>query len=227
MRRWIGLALGLCVCLFATSPAQADVLCTLVGHCTYEGAPFRFTVVDAETGQPLADVHALAEWVLEGPHGVNGPLMVQDAASGPDGVVAVPAWGPISGPRSGLRIRLDPVITLFKIGYQVLPVFNTHIVGTVEQTLTVRVRRFGEDGKTFRLERFRGTPDAWVGELDKATGGFTGRAYDEQIRPFRVPYLNRKRRVLAERDKLPTQKKIQNFFSAIEHSIRYLEELGQ
>src|SRR6266571_2626097 len=54
--------------------------------CTFEAAPFRLRVIDAETLQPLVDVHALVEWQMEGAGGrANGPLMVKDALSGADG----------------------------------------------------------------------------------------------------------------------------------------------
>ena len=50
--------------LLLSRPAEAaDLLCTLASYCVYEGVPFSITVVDQETGAPLAGVHALAEWL--------------------------------------------------------------------------------------------------------------------------------------------------------------------
>src|SRR6266581_488886 len=46
--------------------ADSDQPCEVVPMpCTFESLPFKFKVADAETHQPLADVHALAEWQRE------------------------------------------------------------------------------------------------------------------------------------------------------------------
>ena len=113
MRRAIGIGLLLLVGLLVPRAVEANILCKWFGRCLYESPGFRFTVVDRETGQPLADVHALSEWVMYGYHGTDGPLMVQDALSGPDGLLAFPAWGPLRGSSAGLVLNQDPVITLF------------------------------------------------------------------------------------------------------------------
>jgi hypothetical protein len=225
IRVWLPLGLGLLAVTVFVTPVGGFLSCHALGRCVYEGVPFRFTVVDAETGQPLPEVHALAEWVLEGFHGVNGPLMVQDAISGPDGGIAFPAWGPITGPPSGLRIRLDPAITLFKPGYRVLPIFNAYIVESVEKTQNLRVRKFAPEGETFKLQRFRGTGGEWLKELDRAAGlSFTGRASADQVDPFHLPLLNRKRRVLAELRSLPSQdREVHNLILSINREIESLE----
>src|SRR2546422_3791055 len=131
--------------------------------CTFEGLPFKITVIDAETRKPLADVHALAEWQMHGAGGrLNGPLMVLDAASGPDGALAFPGWGPVDGSVMGLGIGRDPIITLFKSGYKALVINNADPPGALE---TQRVRRFYQDGRTYELEPFRGTDEEWIHEL--------------------------------------------------------------
>jgi hypothetical protein len=150
--------------------------------------------------------------------------MVQDAVSGADGVLAFPAWGPIPGPASGLVLNQDPGISLFKPGYKTLVLINAYPEGTTE---TTRVRVFGLGIQRPALVPFRGTPEEWMAELDKATHWSIGRVSEDQIRPFRTPYLNRKRRALAERDGLPRNKKTDAFFSVIERSVRFLEGLGQ
>src|SRR2546428_155009 len=106
--------------------AAPDQPCEVVPMpCTFEGLPFKITVIDAETRKPLADVHALAEWQIHGAGGrLNGPLMVLDAASGPDGALAFPGWGPVDGSVMGLGIGRDPIITLFKSGYKALVINN-------------------------------------------------------------------------------------------------------
>ena len=216
--------------LLPARPAEANLLCSLFSYCLYEGVPFTIRVVD-QSGQPLADVHALAEWVQHGMYGMGGPLMVQDAVSGPDGVLAFPGWGPIRGSPDGLYLASDPLITLFKPGYVLVPsesgllgrrvILNRLSKGTDERT---RVRRFTDNGRTVAMEPFRGTVDEWMKELHEARSGSGGIGEEAFVR-YRVPYLNRLRRLLAEQDHLP--KKYQEpgeFFWSIQRSIQFLEE---
>src|SRR5262249_48540523 len=107
------LLLVLIAVLFAALPVAAAQPCDFVGmRCTFESPAFTFTVVDAETRQPLADVHALAEWESIGTTGRrSGPLVALDAVSASDGGLSFPGWGPLKGSRGGLEIGRDPVIT--------------------------------------------------------------------------------------------------------------------
>ena len=225
-KRWsVGLVLGLGAWLLLSGTAEANVLCQILPMpCTYEGAAFRFTVVDAETRQPIGDFHALAEWIMYGLPGQYPPLMVLEAVSGPDGQLTFPAWGPIRGPRTGLMLASDPVVTLFKSGYNTARLVNPPPPGTTE---TTRVRGFGRDGQTIALEPFRGTPDEWVDQLDRVWGGLAMRGEDT-TRKFRDPYLNRVRRVWAERDKVPERHRIRpGFFWFVEQEMKRLEGIQQ
>lgn len=185
-------------------PATADArLCDYLPiACVYEGAPFTIKVVDAETGQPLAGVHALAEWQQYGTYGSGGPLMVQDAVSGAEGVLTFPAWGPVSGSRVGLDSPRDPLVTLFKSGYRARLIDND--VGDVPRESTAKHRRFGQDGATFALEPFRGTPEEWAAELQKVAFPHMP-AGDDALERFHIPYGHRARLVWAERDRLPAR----------------------
>jgi len=191
--------------------------------CTFEALPFKFTVVDAETRQPLADVHALAEWQTYGPGGrLNGPLMVLDAVSTPDGLLSFSGWGPIQGPVDGLGVGRDPVITLYKTGYKALVINNGYLPPARERE---RVRRFAQDGWTYALEPFRGTPEEWVKELDRIYAGVAFPRSDDQSLKFRIPYLNRLRRVWAERERVPERLRGErDFFWFVEKRITFLEE---
>lgn len=217
--------------LLPARPAAADLLCSLFKHCFYEGVAFRITVVDKETGQPLADVHALAEWGQYGAFGRNGPLMVQDAVSGPDGVLAFPAWGPIRGSSEGLIVNEAPVITLFKPGYVLIvpegarrAIFPSIPRGTAG---TTRVWRFAPDGKTFEMERFRGTPEEWIIEMKRIFSGAVPHG-EPGLRRFRGPYLNRLKRVQADTEKLPrTTRGIADLQGQLAASIDYIEEHPQ
>ena len=191
--------------------------------CTFEGLPFKITVIDAETRKPLADVHALAEWQIHGAGGrLNGPLMVLDAASGLDGTLAFPGWGPIDGPVMGLGIGRDPVITLFKSGYKALVINNADPPGTPE---TQRVRKFYQDGRMYELEPFRGSPDQWLEQLREVVLGLAVPRSDESTLRFRNAYLNRLMRVSSERTKLPVEhQRPGNFFWHVDRSLKLLEE---
>ena len=191
--------------------------------CTFEGLPFKITVIDAETRKPLADVHALAEWQMHGAGGrLNGPLMVLDAASGLDGTLAFPGWGPIDGPVMGLGIGRDPLITLFKSGYKALVINNADPPGTPE---TQRVRKFYQDGRMYELEPFRGSPDQWLEQLREVVLGLAVPRSDESTLRFRNAYLNRLMLVSSERTKLPVEhQRPGNFFWHVDRSLKLLEE---
>jgi len=191
--------------------------------CTFEGLPFKITVIDAETRKPLADVHALAEWQIHGAGGrLNGPLMVLDAASGLDGTLAFPGWGPIDGPVMGLGIGRDPVITLFKSGYKALVINNADPPGTLE---TQRVRKFYQDGRMYELEPFRGSPDQWLEQLREVVLGLAVPRSDESTLRFRNAYLKRLMLVSSERTKLPVEHQTPgNFFWHVDRSLKLLEE---
>ena len=222
-RRW-AVAILLMGSLMSPLWAKADQPCEVVPMpCTFEALPFKFKIVDAETRQPLADVHALAEWQTHGPGGrLNGPLMALDAVSDPGGLLSFPGWGPIQGPATGIGIGRDPVITLFKTGYKALVINNGSPPGTRE---TQRVRRFGQDGRTYTLERFGGIPEDWLKELERV---YAGRAFprgDDQSLQFRVPYLNRLRRVWAERERVPERLRGErDFFWFVQRRMIFLEE---
>ena len=202
--------------------AEANWLCPWLGPCLYESPGFRFTVVDKETGQPLADVFALAEWIQYGRHGRNGPIMVQDAVSDPDGRLVFPPWGPIQGSPSGLVLNHDPFMTLFRPGYRTLAMTNRVSMATEE---TTRVRRFGQDGQTIAMERFRETPEEWMRELDKLRQGAAASMSVEQFLQFRVPYLKRAKRLWSEREEVPPKyREPGEFLWHVERTIRRLEE---
>ncbi len=220
MRRSVGLLIGVFGVLSLARGAAADFQCQVLHVCLYEGPAFSFRVVDAETRQPLAAVHALAEWVLYGPHGLDGPLLVRDTVSGPDGAIAFPAWGPLRGPASGLSLDHSPAITLFKPGYKTFALYNR---GGKDET--TRVRTFDHAGKTLAMGPFRGTPDQWVEELKKIRSGVAFPRSDEQSLQFREPYMNRLRLVWAERDKVPSRYQERGqFFWFVEFQMKSLQE---
>jgi hypothetical protein len=220
----MSLCLAAVVSLGSPAPilaAEAGQPCEVVPMpCTFEGVPFKFQVVDAETRQPLANVHALAEWQTEGVGGrAGGPLMVKDTLSDSDGQISFDAWGPIQGPWTGLVIGSDPVVTLFKAGYMALRLDNGYLPPGQERE---RVRKFVRKDTAHALESFRGTPEQWLQQLRGALGL---RGSDEQILRFRGAYLNRLRLISAERPKLPREyQRVGKFFWHVDRELKFLEE---
>src|SRR5262249_26285873 len=133
-----------------------------LGVCPYMSPGFTLTVVDAESGKPVSDVYAWAEWVQYVGHGLNGPLMVQEARSGPDGRLVFPWWGPRLGSRGGLDIGADPTVVLFKPGYATFIIQNGERPG-MDLIDTMRAVTF--DDTAVRLQSFAGTLDERVRQL--------------------------------------------------------------
>src|SRR5262249_16958485 len=130
-------------CLLAVSPVQANLLCRWFSYCVYESPAFRITVVDKETGQPVADVHAMAVWLHYGGWGQEPALMALEAVSGLDGMVTFPGWGPLQGSQTGLVPARDPAISMFKPGFRTLFLYNTGRPPGINDT--TRVRPFWQD----------------------------------------------------------------------------------
>ena len=97
---------------------RSDPLCPHIVACQYEAPAFSIRVVDQQTGQPLADVHAIAAWLVYGFHGRRGVLMALESVSGPDGQLSFPAWGPVKSGVEGLVLGRDPLVSLFRPGYR-------------------------------------------------------------------------------------------------------------
>ena len=121
-RVWGALLLAVSVLGLAASALgqndRSDPLCPHIVACQYEAPAFTIRVVDQQTGQPLADVHAIASWLIYGFHGRRGIMMALEAVSGPDGQLSFPAWGPIKSGTEGMVAGRDPIITLFRPGYR-------------------------------------------------------------------------------------------------------------
>ncbi len=215
--------LGLAVCVAAVvlviGNARADFLCSWLLQCFYESPGFKIRVVDKETGKPLADVHALAEWIQYGYHGTGGPLMVQDAVSSSDGRLDFPGWGPIRGSTAGLSLNQDPVVSLFRPGYVVLIINNAP--GRDERA---RVRGLKQDGQTFVLERFQGPVEAWINELRLAANPTQGGVPQGATREMRDAYLKRFRVLDLEARQLPSNhKEVDRFVNYLRDRINFVQ----
>jgi hypothetical protein len=131
----------------------------------WESPGFTIRVIDRQTQEPLAGVHALAEWIAYGGFGRRGIFMAQEAVSGADGWLVFPPWGPFRGYEPGMLGLHDPAITLFRPGYLPELEHGRRVIYNAtppDQTELTRVRRFGRDGATFGMEPFRGdTANGW------------------------------------------------------------------
>ena len=211
------------ISLLTVTTAHANPICNWFGYCLYESPGFSIKVVDQNTGQPLADVHALAEWTQYGFHGSGGVLIAQDAVSAADGVLKFPAWGPTRGSSRGLVLNQDPVVSLFKPGYVVLIIHNAP--GSDERA---HVRGLKQDGQTFKLEPFRGPLDVWIKELRLAASpAHVGVPLEAQAE-MRTAYLNRFVRLFSEAQKLPiSRKEVQQLINYLTDRINYTQGDGQ
>jgi hypothetical protein len=230
--RWVAMGSLLLLALAWPSPVRADggtMLCRILLQCYWESPPFSIRVIDKETSQPLADVHGLAVWMIYSVGSATGAIFMQDAVSGPDGVLRFAGWGPLRGSRELER----PFITLFKPGY-VLPRPEPGLRRTIrghipDGEFDTGIRRFSRDGERFAMEPFRGSPAEWLTELQDALDA--GGNFDPgRPEPARTPFLNRLYRVRAEVQRLVDQKisdpDVSAYLSRLESEIRWVERRG-
>jgi hypothetical protein len=192
--------------------------------CEYVAPAFSIRVVDQQTGQPLSDVHAIAEWVMYGGNR-RGALMAVEAVSGSDGQLRFQAWGPKRSFAEGVLPSLDPVISLFRPGYRAKLLYNASPVG---QPHTTRVRAFQESGDTFTMEPFQATtPKEAVAALWEAAAPLDGgnvSQYDPES--IRLVYVRRWKRVRAEAEQLPRVPEVQTLLWQLDATIRTIESGG-
>jgi len=189
--------------LLSPTRVDAHILCSFIGVCPYFSPGFTLTVVDAESGKPVADVYAWAEWVQNASHGLNGPIMIQEATSDEAGRVSFPWWGPRFGYRAGLDIGADPAVILFKSGYATMIVYNGERPG---MRLTDAIRVFTKNAETIRLPPFGGSVDERLGQIRTVVfSPAMGRVSDDQAAGFRAIYLRRFDLAMAELRLLPSE----------------------
>jgi hypothetical protein len=217
------LVLGLVLALVTSASGQSDPLCPHLVDCEYEAPAFSIRVFDQETGQPLANVHALASWLVYGGHGGRTPLVVLEAVSAADGTISFPAWGPIRSGAAGIYPARDPVISLFRPGYRALLVFNHSPVG---QRHTVRVHAFQQAGSRYELSPLLGTPAEIVAGLREATNAFDGSTLSQHHPSSgRRAFVNRLRLVRKEAERLPrTVVGLEDFLWALNGDTQLLQQ---
>lgn len=128
---------------------------------TYSAKPVQGVVVDAGTGEPLEGVIIVAQWILD--ELGKGPwrrLHVFETTTDAKGNYLIPGWGPKENtwyPWTRLRDE-DPALSFFKRGY--IPHYAQN---RWERNESVRFSEW--DGKTIKLNKFRGTDDDWIKKL--------------------------------------------------------------
>lgn len=204
---------------------RSDPLCPHIVACQYEAPAFTIRVVDQHTGQPLADVHAIASWLVYGFHGRRGVLMALEAVSGPDGQLSFPAWGPIRSGTEGLIEGRDPIITLFRQGYTSRLIYNATPLG---QPSAARLHAFQQTDRAFELVRSLGsTPTDMVKELWEAAAPVDGGEVSRHDPEFiRTVYVNRWRRIRIEAEKLPLVPDVQHLLRQLDRTIRIFSDGG-
>jgi len=96
----------------------------------YAAEPVEATVVDAQTKKPIAGALVIARWVARGGGGMHaardlGSVEVMEAVTGADGRFRFPAWGPRPYEGRGVLLDDDPLILVFKRGYEVARLGNS------------------------------------------------------------------------------------------------------
>jgi hypothetical protein len=124
----------------------------------YSAAPIRGRVVDAETQQPLAGVHVVAQWILNTGMFLHAEriqrLQILETVTDAKGEYEIPGWGPKPRPPLSRLETADPRLTFFKPGYRPLDRSNND-----PHDRPLRTSRW--DRKTIPLDPFRGTPEEW------------------------------------------------------------------
>lgn len=90
--------------------------------------PVDATLMDADTGQPLAGVPVVAYWEVKagsmtGDSLPCGAASVEEAVTDKDGKFHIPGWGPVKGSCDYMS-QLDPQFFAFKSGYTPLVFMN-------------------------------------------------------------------------------------------------------
>ena len=131
---------------------------SLAGCGFYSADPITASVVDADTGAPLADVNVVATWELKGGlegGNLEGYANVVEAVTDEHGTFHLPGWGPRPNLSFGRIRNIDaPAIMLFKGGYRYRAVENegSSMVAAPSQMKSTW------NGKVILLTRFKGSP---------------------------------------------------------------------
>lgn len=125
----------------------------------YSAKAIHGKVVDAESGEPLAGVIIVADWMIDRKWvgDEKALLKIMETVSDASGNYEFPAWGPIMlPPLADFRGGKDPEVSYFKVGYW--PEFESNNVST---DIKLRNRNaplgdFKGNGQTIKLKKWDG-----------------------------------------------------------------------
>ncbi len=132
----------------------AFVMPFVTGCSTLSAEPVTTRVVDADTGQPLADVAVMAYWELHegslfGHSPGCGAIDIEGAVTDDKGEFHISGWGPITVYGSCDMSGYNPSLILFKPGYDYEGLNNN----SLDPLETVTVSRSIYDGETIKLHK--------------------------------------------------------------------------
>ena len=132
--------------------------------CIPDYAPdFRARLVDSDTDQPVEGAIVVAHWeILGGLEGLNpvGQAKVMEAVTDKNGVISFPSWWRIPRELGGIQ-NARPELLIFKDGYKYIRLANE----TRPTFMDELVLRSDWNGRTLKLERFKGSQQAYAKEL--------------------------------------------------------------
>ena len=112
--------------------AALTTLLSLLAACAsheYAAEAIDATVVDAASQKPIAGALVIARWMARGGAGFHSPhdagsVEVLETLTGPDGKFHFNAWGPKTYEGDGVLLADDPLIVIYKRGYQLSHLSN-------------------------------------------------------------------------------------------------------
>ena len=142
---------------------------------SYSAKDIELWVVDAETKQPLPDVHVVAHWALELRRDGTRTLEIMEAVTDQQGRVFFEGWGPKSVvPRFGELGALDTFdlkLTFFQPGREVKVLNNDRYGPPFGPGEGPAVRTSMWDGHKVPLRTYTGSVEDYVMSLERISSG--------------------------------------------------------
>ena len=149
----LAMSLPLQACVFAAAPPM------------YSAKEIRGQILSADTGEPIEGAVIVAQWILFvggiGHGGHNQVLHIAEVVTDKNGNYVISGWGPKLRPPLTELDHYDPQLLVFKRGYKHQTLFNQ-----IDRDSSTRVSDW--DGKTIRLEKFSGTAEERLDDLEFA-----------------------------------------------------------
>lgn len=149
----------------ATKPAAVILffLCVILGvlpacatPLTYSAKEIRGQIVDDETGEPIEGVVVVAQWILfEMGVGHRKRLHIEETVTDKDGRYIIPAWGPKPHLPFTELDREDPMLAIFKSGYE-----PRILVNRIDRSEALRISDW--DGQVVKLKRYQGNVEQYA-----------------------------------------------------------------